>query len=272
MQIELNYIIYLDWNVIVDLESGKLSWLEKKIFEAKSRKSISIPFSGEHRKEASNIKSKEEINRRLTYIAELSSNLYFFNNLQSIEYKIETPRSVYNTISEVDLGINPDKFISNLIPFEALKNTRNLLTLDPTRLNNISPEKAIGEIDKIIGSYGEDFSFAGLIKKGIEIAEQNAVLPNKYYFEQIIIIAVFSLLDLFGFWSDKKETYERGSHLVDSRHALNGTFADLVISADWRFCMRSKAVYSLLKRKPKVLHLKTDVNEIVKILDKLNLA
>jgi len=287
MNDELGYVVYLDWNVIADLESGKLPKLEKKLFDLKNKNAISIPFSSTHIKEACNIESREEINKRLAYISKLSSSLYFVNNLQSTGYRIETPKSVYDTISEVDLGFDTDKFISNLIPYEALKYARNLLTLDPARLNNILPEEAIDEIDKIITSkeikdrywpdYEGDLSFRGLIKKTSEIVEQEALplifkdlyCQNKYIELQNIIIMAFSLLDSLGFWPDKKEAYERASRFADSMHAFNGAFANLVISADRRFCMKSKAVYSLLKRRPTVLHVKLDKDEIMKILDRL---
>ena len=284
MKIELTYIVYLDWNVIADLESGKLPKLEKKLFEAKKRDAISIPFSGEHIKEACNIKPEGEINKRLEYISKLSSNLYFFNNLQSIGYRIETPQSVYDTISAVDLGFDIDKVFSNLIPYEVLKYARNLLTLDPARLNNINPEEAIDEIDKIITSkelknrfwpdYEGDLSFMGLIRKISELIKQNPFIPYKeqYYKKRFImveniIIGAFSLLDSFGFWSDKKTAYKKGSRFEDAMHAFNGTFTDLIISADKRFCMKAKAVYRLLKRKPKVLHLKIDKDEIIQLLE-----
>lgn len=284
MKIELAYIVYLDWNVIADLESGQQPRLEKKLFEAKKREAISIPFSGEHIKEACDIKPEGEINKRLEYISKLSSNLYFVNNLQSTGYRIETPRSVYDTISEVDLGFDTDKFFSNLIPYEALKYARNLLTLDPARLNNINPEEAIDEINKIITSkelkdrfwpdYEGDLSFMGLIRKIPELIKQNPFIPYKeqYYKKRFtmvenIIIGAFSLLDSFGFWSDKKTTYKKGSRFEDAMHAFNGAFTNLVISADKRFCMKAKAVYSLLKRKPKVLHLKIDKDEIIQLLE-----
>jgi len=77
MKIKLAYIVYLDWNVIADLESGQQPRLEEKLFEAKERKAISIPFSSTHIKEACKIESREEINKRLAYISKLSSNLYF---------------------------------------------------------------------------------------------------------------------------------------------------------------------------------------------------
>lgn len=285
MKIELAYIVYLDWNVIADLESGQQPHLEEKLFEAKEKKAISIPFSSTHTKEACKIESREEINKRLAYISKLSSNLYFVNNLQSIGYQIEIPKSVYDTISEVDLGFDTDKFISNLIPYEALKYARNLLTFDPAQLNNISPEEAIDEIDKIITSkeikdrywpdYEGDLSFRGLIREGFEIVEQKAVLPifgslyyqNKYYVLQSVIIMAFSLLDSFGFWPDRKEIYKKASRFADGEHAFNGAFANLVISADKRFCMKSRAVYSLLDKSPKVLNLKIDKDELMQLLE-----
>jgi hypothetical protein len=279
MNVELGYVVYIDWNVIAIMQSGSFPLLEKKLFEAKNRKAISIPFSSTHISEACNIESEDQINKRLAYISKLSSNLSFLHDLRSTGFKTQEPKA--------SMSDDIDKLFINIISFDDLKYVRNLLKLDPSKLNNISPKEAICEIDKALASkenrdkffkdYNGDISFIGLIKTTLDIIEQKVVEPllgnlyhqNKYNRSLVKINLAFSFLDSFGFWSDNKETYKRGSRIADGMHAFNGTFANLVISADRRFCMKSRAVYSILDRKPKVLHLKTDENEIMEILDGL---
>ena len=66
----------------------------------------------------------------------------------------------------------------------------------------------------------------------------------------------FLLFDLFGFWSKKRETYEYGSHRVDAIHAFYDAAAELVISSDRRFYIKSRATYNFLGIGTKVLNLK----------------
>ena len=57
------------------------------------------------------------------------------------------------------------------------------------------------------------------------------------------IVCLFSLIDTFGFWSDTKKTYKKGSRLADSRHAFNGSYFKIVVSRDKRFLRKSEAAY-----------------------------
>jgi len=275
-------MIYLDWNVIADLESDKLPTLEKKLFDLKKRKSVVIPFSSIHIEEASNIESREEIDKRLDYISKLTSDLYFVNNIQFTGYRVIKPKSVYEIMDKSVSDNYMEEVFYKMINYDVLRNVRKLLNLSPSRLNNIKPEEAVHEIDKILLSeenrekylkdYNGDLSFMGLITTVIDIIEQ--VFPfkllyyqNKYNKMQNFIIMIFLTLDSLGFWPEKRETHDRGSHRVDSEHAFNGAFTDLVISADKRFCMKSRATYSMLGINTKVLNVKIDKSEVMKTFE-----
>jgi len=282
MKIELTYIVYLDWNVIANLESGQLPRLEKKLFDLKNKNAISIPFSAEHIKESCNIKSKKDTDKRLEYISKLSSNLYFDHDLQSTEYRAVDPKLVHDNISKSHNNNEIEKEFYKIINYDVLRDIRKLLKLDPAKLNNISPKNAIDEINKVLASqenkekfwkdYDGDLTFIGIIKTTVDIIEKTFPFKSLYYenkYNRLLcfIMMIFLSLDSFGFWSDKREAHELGSHRVDSQHAFNGTFANLVISADRRFCMKSKATYGLLSIGTKVLNLKIDKDEIMQLLE-----
>lgn len=288
MKIKLAYIIYLDWNVIASLEAGELPQLENKLFEAKNRQAVSIPFSDAHIEEACSIKSKTKIEEHLSYISKLSSDVYFFDALDSAGFKIKNPKLAHEEKDEVNVSIiDMSKSFINLVNFDLMRSVRDILNLNPDKLNNISPEKAPEEIDKIITfpemkekyykDYEGEISFKGLIEKTIEIFEQTVIPPNykiqyhtnKYNKLRNEIIMIFLLFDSFGFWSDKREAYERGTRIADANHAFNGAFANMVISADRRFCMKSKATYIYKCIKTEVLNLKMDENEIMQLLEKI---
>jgi hypothetical protein len=288
--------IYLDWNVIVELLEGNYKWLEDILFSKHGY--IDIPFSSEHVAEGTNIKlsneqdTKIEIDRRLNYLSTISSNLYFVNDMINTGYKIETPNNVYQTLNGIPLNFNPDKFFSDLIDFDSLKEGRNQLNLDPNVLNNINPTDAIKKIDEIIASTTEskketleyaqqndlDLSFMGILKKSLEISEDShsntsyseIIKKKKTYDLNNLIVMSFMLLDTFGFWSDKKSTYIRGSRFPDSRHVFNATFMNILISNDKRFCMKAEAVYKYLYLGPEVCYLKEDIGKINDLLERLS--
>lgn len=280
--------IYLDWNVIADFLDENFKWLEDIIFS--NREYISIPFASEHVGEATNIKlsntldTKNEIDRRLNYLSKISSNLYFVNDMIDTGYRIKTPSSVYQTLNDVSLGFDPDKLFSSFIDFDTLKDGRKKLDLDPNILNNIEPADAIKKIDEIITSKKEtleyvknndlDISFMGILKTALDISEEshsntsyNDIIRKKKTYElNNLVVMSFSLLDTFGFWADKKNTYIRGSRFPDSRHAFNAIFMDILISNDKRFCMKAEAVYRYLNLGPEVCYLKKDKDKIRELL------
>lgn len=281
--------IYLDWNVIAGFLEGNFKWLEGLMFDNHNK--ISIPFSAEHVDEATNInlsndfETNAEINERLNYLSRISSNLYFYNDMIDTGFRIESPTSVFKTLNEVNLGIDLNKIFSGFIDYDALKKGREKLKLDPNTLNNIKPENAIAKIDEILASTKEmqeyknnetlDIGFMGISKKALEISEEshekasyNEIIKRKktYQLNNLVVMS-FTLLDTFGFWSDKKSTYVRGSRFPDSRHAFNAIFMDVLISNDRRFCKKAEAVYKYFNLGPEVCFLKSDEKKIRELLN-----
>ena len=279
---------YLDWNVIADFLKGNFKWLEDIIFS--NCENISIPFSSEHIYEATNIKllndinTKTEIDRRLNYLSRISSNLYFVNDMKDTGYRIEKPASVFQTLNDVPSGIDPNKLFSNLFDYNILKDVRTKLKLDPNILNNIRPDDAIQKVDEIITSKeipeqkknkNHGIGFMGIQKKALKISDEShsntsyndIIRKKKTYQLNNFVVMSFSLLDTFGFWSDKKSTYIQGSRFPDSRHAFNAIFMDVLISSDKRFCMKAEAVYKYLNLGPEVCFLKEDESRIRKLLN-----
>lgn len=290
----LPIIVYLDWNIISYLQAGEIPEFEKVLFDAKKDGRIQIPFSAEHVSEACNIRqtSEKDANlkkkNRLDYLSKLCSDLYFYNNQDSTGFRKESPISVFKTLNdtknELNYEIDIKDLLVNMIPFELLKKSRKMLNLDSSILNNISPEDAVNKIDEIINSKeniekylkesDQNMSFKGMLEYIIKIMDEvsgdfqyyQQIKQKKYYSLENMIVFTFSYLDSFGFWADKKSTYERGSLYADSSHAFNGRFTNYIISEDKRFCMKTRATYHLLGIKTKVFHFKEDKNEIEHLL------
>lgn len=280
--------IYLDTNILIDCYEGKHKEFLDALRRLKQEDSIQLPYSSTHIEEICNFKMQDkqkqnaEIKSRLDFISELTSNLYFCNDMVSTQCKEEHPTVVYETINFMPTKIDYKALLANLISYDALKNSRNQLNLDPHYLNNIKPVDSIKEIDKYLSNaskqfgqtYSGDISVIELLRKGLEISEDahkgsgyhNIISKKESYHNENVIVTLFSLLDSFGFWSDKKENYSTGSQYGDAIHCFNGSNCDYVISNDLRFCNKSLAVYEYLNAKTGVFHLQKDYLEIKTLL------
>lgn len=281
--------IYLDTNVLIDLIDGVYPWLLSSIIKIKKEKGIDFPYSSTHIEELTDLKlqstieRQNEIIKRLDFISNLSSDIYFCNDMLVTEFKKENPHNVFSTLNDLPFKINYKELFANLIPYDSLKNSRKQIDLDTQYLNNIDPEIAIKEIDKIINkskdklnlkNFNEDVSILGLIKKGMQISEDahkgtsyhNITSKKESYFLENFIVMLFSLLDSFGFWSDKRKVYSKGSRFADAIHCFNGVYCDYIISNDTRFCNKATAVYKYLEFDTEVYDIKKDEKQIKKIL------
>lgn len=281
--------IYLDTNIIIDLYDGEYPWLLSAIMNSKKDKVIDFPYSSTHIEELTALKLKNtiekqyEIRKRLDFVSNLSSDIYFCNDMLVTEFKKDNPHSVFNTLNDLPIKINYKEFFANLISYDSLKKSREQIDFDSQFLNNVNPQIAIEEIDKIISkskdklnlkNINEDISILGIIKKGMQISEDthkgtsyhNITSKKENYALENFIVMLFSLLDSLGFWSDKREVYSKGSRFADAIHCFNGVYCDYVISNDTRFCNKSNAVYKYLDFKTEVYNIKKDEIQIKNIL------
>ncbi len=282
---EKRFIIYVDWNVIVEFISNNFRNLHSVLKRHKEANKIFIPFSSEHVEEATKIKleseekTRDEIRKRLKYISELSSNLYFVNNMTDTKFCIKHPLEVYNTITEGDLGgFDSYKLFSEMVNYDSLKQYREFFGIYSNELNNMSTSEVIPKLDEILNSNrqenGQQVSIKSLIKEATKISDQehgkyeyHQIMTRKRTFQiNVLIYCIFSLLDSSGFWPDKKATYKKGSRCIDCRHAFNGSFADAVISNDRRFCKKTEAVYEYLQLETKVFYISEDEQNLLEFI------
>lgn len=280
--------IYFDTNIIIDFYGGKYEEILNVIYKLKQEDSLELPFASTHIEElcdfeiADREKQKTEIKSRLDFVSTLSSNLYFCNDMVSTCFKTEPPAIVYDTLNFSPTKLDYKGFLAGLIPYDALRNCRAQLNLDPQYLNNVKPEDAIEEIDRFLFKAPETFaqtysgerSVIGFLKTGLEMSENahkgssyhNVISKKESYVMENVIVALFSLLDSFGFWSDKKNGFSTGSLFGDAIHCFNASYCDYLISNDLRLCNKSLAVYKSLNLDTIVFHFEKNSTEIRKLL------
>ncbi len=255
-------IIYLDWNVIVYLMQGDYPKLLKAINYAKSDSRFVFPFTSEHVDEATNIRSKIEQLQRLDYLSDLSANIYFENSVLDFGLVIRHPAKVYKTLNEVWLPKGLTRWFGNIISRPILIIIRKMLKLNPKILNNIPPSQIWDEIDsKILNSkyankFPEDINnspIRGLLKINErssikyfgKLNEQLGASASRAFGSDMKIASLYSMLETFGYYPEKKKVYEKASRFADASHCYYSQWAEICISRDKGFRMKSQAIASL---------------------------
>jgi len=245
-------LIYLDWNVMIDLYNGDLNELSRIIDHYK----FEVPYTDFHIIEAfENNKyqiSHSDSDRKKKYnqINTVTDNLYlkyeknqFFiktNFSPSKAYKVSA-RTEEAIWSGVRKGINTQIFEQ-----EWQKKLSDMLI--PRILNNKSPKEAFKYINRQlkteqIQSYFSSQnisakSFSDLIEVTFNYMPFNVPDKSKLYFTTSYI-----LLDVLGYYSEKRIKEKYLSLLADIEHAFHAVATSALITGDVKMKHKTTAIY-----------------------------
>lgn len=182
------------------------------------------------------------------------------------EFRIQSPFKVWKTINEASFGIDENQFLSDLVPFNLMKEMRALLGLEPKVLNNLSGKAAVEVIDKALSKSAAGYSLAPSSLE--ELIESSKVLNRQTFSQQWNVLGTseehmtigselhitFSLLEAFGYWPDTEKVYRKGSRFPDSQHVFNSAHCNSLVTRDSGMKNRAEAVFAILGIETKVLH------------------
>jgi hypothetical protein len=254
--------IYLDSNVVIDTIEGRDNELMGLLFRSLYLGPYCYPFSAELVSEITDLERDERNQARLMYVEDLSKQVYFESSYTNIGFRHESPKEVFKTINEVNIGIDVNDVFSNVISFEQIKEMREAYGFDSSVLNNMTPRDAISHIDNVLAHFEYEVSEGAPapprsmkdmvaavssicndhfkeVGKGLgEKAEHDSLRKD--------LVMYFSLLDSFGYWGDPKKKYIKGSRLGDAQHALVGSYFNAIVSRDTHFIRKSEAAYEYI--------------------------
>jgi len=252
--------IYLDSNVIIDMADGREDELIGLLFRSIYAGPYCYPFSADQITEITQPNKPERNQQRLLFLTDISRNLYLENSLNHLGFKQDTTFSVYATVNEVPAALEVDELFANMVSHEQQKEARNAYGLSSENLNHLSAQEAIKTIEAALATkeHGDissniqpPRSLSDFLKYSAENMKAHfqgqadqpgenteLIAKNSDY------VALFSLIDTFGFWSDLKKTFVKGSRFADSRHAFNASFCAKVVSRDKRFLKKAEAAYT----------------------------
>ncbi|RLL51738.1 hypothetical protein D8Y20_08605 [Mariprofundus sp. EBB-1] len=252
--------VYLDSNVIIDMADGREDELIGLILRSIYNGPYCYPFSAEQISEITQQEKPERNQQRLVFLADISRSLYLENSLNYLGFKLETTVSVHATLNEAPMALEADTLFANMVTHEQQREARNAYGLSSENLNNLSAQDAIKAIEAALttkdhgglpGNIQPPRSLTDFLRHSAEnMSEHFPDLTNQPSENPELIaknndyVGLFSLIDTFGFWSDLKKTYVKGSRLADSRHAFIASFCAKVVSRDKRFLKKAEAAYS----------------------------
>lgn len=245
-------IAYLDNNIIIDIEQGNLS---EEVLRANIDSNIeTFYYSAAHLQEAHEIsgtlaEKRIRLKRRFETISNITDNNYLFHELPTNKvHKLkESPKVVYQTITQVTYGQNAMKAMINNVTEDQKAIVRQQLDINPLELNNYTAEQVLEQVGKKILVFG-----GHSIKDIIEIAV--GMHPDgKIFGLHNRIGGVFELLDMIGYWKDKYNEKSNYARLWDSNHTYFSSFCNYFISDDKRTRNKARVAFTLYDIDTKVL-------------------
>ncbi len=157
-----------------------------------------------------------------------------------------------NKISNYEFVQDIDSNKTNGIP---VKNIESQLGIDIVELNNITYPKVLVKIWELIKkSLPQSVSFETFFCIDPKIHFPDIENPTLSMIQKITIL--YSALNLYGYFRDKQlqKGREFNAFLSDMSHASMGYFADVIMSTDKRFVMKTIAVYEYLEITKTIIH------------------
>ena len=229
--------VYLDNNIFVDIEYGNLN-----LSDFLSYRDTCYYFSSAHIEELIKGEGIEKlsIEKRLKLIEQLTKTNCILSGLIQPEFVSLTPQQLYDRIRRGLTNIMREIVNSSVMNFNIDREKfMEYLKINKKEINNIPPQDILPTINEVLFQYMN-------IDLVTYIQRTEAIGYTLYY-------TLFNLLDFLCYHKDKQTENSNVARLYDSFHAFSAQICDVLVSEDKKMRYKTKAVYSYLGIKTKVL-------------------
>lgn len=235
--------VYLDNNVLVDIEDGK-----NILSDFISIQHVEYFYSEAHLNELLEASSNPKVSQseRLELIKQLcGNNIILAGVLSSPEFYSKSPIEMYNLVDtpyrrEINSIVSRS---SNIF-----QSVRLQLGFDSKSFNNVRPEDVLPMIDLRMR---EIFNI-GLISY-LSLSEGNAGRP--------LFCTLLNIIDTANYWGDKKTSHSEIARLNDASHAYFAQICDVLVTNDKRMLTKVKAIYAFLGIDTRVMNIHDFLNQ-----------
>lgn len=270
-------IIYLDWNVIVELFEGNFGELLATILNRNEK--ILIPYSNLHIMESQKFNDFSREYKILEFISKLSCDKFLDIDQEKITEN--SPEEINeNERFKKNFDFFDSFLISNSMQNEIHRQAREL-GFNNVELNNFSYDKIIAKIDELLSKQEVSEKFKSNFEGEVDFSSLLYIITNKIsdvfsshnlfqliykretVFIQLKIQFAIILLDAFGYWMENQ--YKTQSFFEDSRHVVAAAYCDYFITNDKKLYKKCLATYYNLGVATEVYFLKNDLDKIIKL-------
>lgn len=230
--------VYLDNNVLIDIEQGK--YKEKEFL---SREKTDYYYSDAHMGELLEARGNQKVSQedRLELISRIcAQNCVLTGVLYDPEFIQKDVREMYR-ISDTPLRqvINAMAVKGGAI-FERVS---HVLGFESRLFNNETPDKVLGIIDE-------------RMKEKLGIGLMPYLLRTEALGGKVLYYTLLNMIDTAKYWGDVRTDHSEVARLYDASHAYSAIICDALVTSDKRMMAKVKAIYSFLGVTTKVLSVK----------------
>ncbi len=147
------------------------------------------------------------------------------------------------------------KTIPSSESFNGTKTAREQSGTRPQILNNITGQ---GVVQRILEKVGQSFGNGLALQKMLNFDNpeiSRLTNPNNTIYQKVS--AVYTFLEMFGYWSDRRLTREARfkSFMKDQLHVSNAIFTKVLVTGDKGMAMKAGATYEFLGIGTKIFHM-----------------
>lgn len=219
--------VYLDNNVLVDIESGKY---QLEIFCALP--DVEYYYSDAHLNELLEAKGNPKVSQkgRLDLIAKLCGKHYICSGVtKAPEFLEKDCREMYGFV-DIPLRAYINKAVS--VGIDPLDVVREKLGFDCKVFNNESPKRVLQIIDERM------------------VEKLNVGLLDYLYrtdaYGRALYGTLLNIIDTANYWGDVKTEHSEVAKLSDASHAYSAQICDMLVTNDKRMRAKVKAIYAFL--------------------------
>lgn len=235
--------VYLDNNVLVDIESGKY-----QLSDFISINNADYYYSDAHLEELLEAKGNAKISQegRLALLTKICGQKYILTGvLKEPEF---TEKDVYEMYRLVDTPFRAQ--ISTIAQNGAgtFDKIRKVLGFESCRFNNEEPENVLRVIDE-------------RMKATLGMGLTTYLFRTEAFGGKALYGTLLNIIDTANYWGDKKTDHSEIARLYDASHAYLASICDVLVTSDKKMRAKVGAIYSFLKIDTKVM----SVEEFLKL-------
>lgn len=227
--------VYLDNNVLVDIESGKY---QLSVFM--SINNVDYYYSDAHLEELLEAKGNAKISQegRLALLSKICGQKCIltgsYGRPEFIEKDVAKMYKIVDTPIRAYIGAIA-KNGANI--FDKI---RKVLGFESCRFNNEEPENVLRVIDE-------------RMKAKLGMGLTSYLFKTEAFGGKALYGTLLNIIDTANYWGDKKTSHSEIARLYDASHAYLASICDVLVTNDKKLRAKVSAIYSFLKIETKVM-------------------